>query len=89
MRTRTSGSPDCVVNDRYKNDTTGKLVETALPSCVENPTMKPCWSLVDDAKCAGAKLLSVDRGGAMPPNNLNNDVACALCTGAPGETGCP
>jgi hypothetical protein len=89
VRNRASGSPDCVVNDRYKNDQ-GKVIETPLPSCAENGGATPCWQLANDAKCAaGAKLLTVNRNPGDPvPNNLNTDVACALCTGAPGETGC-
>jgi hypothetical protein len=84
VRLRASGGPDCVVSDRYKNDQ-NKTIETPLASCAENGNTAPCWSLDNDPKCAGSKILNVNRGGAALPNNLNTDVSCALCTGAAGE----
>jgi len=78
---------DCRVADRAPNSQ-GVLVETPVPSCAENGNMPPCWSLDDSANCAGSKLLAVNRGGMMPPSDLNTRVECAICIPGTADPRC-
>jgi len=92
IRKRPSGTYDCAVNDRSKSNG-GTMMETALAACDDNGNTPPCWTLQDDpADCLGdgAKRLIVNRGSGPPPNSLNTDVSCSLCTPGVGpmDPGC-
>jgi hypothetical protein len=89
VRNNAAGNPDCVVNDRYTDATTGKVIQTPLQACAVNGNVPPCWSLdVDATKCPGTHVLDVTRDGSALPNSLNTDVSCALCTPGVAQSGC-
>jgi hypothetical protein len=77
---------NCQVNDRFYDDQ-GKIVEIPLEACSVNPT-PPCWKLGTDPMCNG-QTVTVDRGGAMLPNDLNTAVACSVCIPGVMTAGCP
>lgn len=85
--------PDCSVLDRLP-DGSGKAVETPIPSCEANGNVKPCWSLVKDAKnCVAPEnpyVMQVTRDGEAAPGT-DLVVKCQKCvTGnRAGGLGCP
>jgi hypothetical protein len=62
--------------------------QSALQACAVDAT-PPCWSLVDDAKCPGAKKLQVTRAGAGLPDDLHTTISCSLCIPGVVHPGCP
>ncbi len=79
--------PICQVTDVY-TDAQKQQHQTVLQACAVDPT-PPCWSLVDDAKCPGAKRLNVARGGAALADGLETDISCSLCIPGVTRPGCP
>ena len=81
--------PECQVTDRYINDQ-NVTVQTPVAACADNGNTPPCWAVVDDPEnCGGDKTLNVNRGTAMPPNDLSTDVSCVLCAPGVAQPGCP
>jgi hypothetical protein len=78
--------PECQVTDIY---TDGQQHEhqTALQACAVDPR-PPCWSLVDDAKCPGAKRLEVTRAGGSVRDDLHTTISCSLCIPGVARPGC-
>jgi hypothetical protein len=79
--------PECQVMDIY-TDGQQREHQTALQACAVDPT-PPCWSLVDDPKCPGAKRLKVTRAGGSLPDDLHTTISCSLCIPGVARPGCP
>ncbi len=79
--------PECQVIDVY-TDAQKQQHQTALQACAVNAT-PPCWTLVDDAKCPGAKKLDVTRDGGALPDGLSTSISCSLCIAGVARPGCP
>jgi hypothetical protein len=79
--------PICQVMDVY-TDAQKQLHQTVLQACAVNPA-PPCWALVDDQKCPGAKKLDVTRAGGTLPDGLETNVSCSLCIPGVARPGCP
>ncbi len=79
--------PECQVMDVY-TDAQKQQHQTALQACAVDATA-PCWSLVDDAKCPGAKKLEVTRAGGALPDTLHTTISCSLCIAGVARPGCP
>jgi len=79
--------PECQVTDVFTDEQRHEH-QTALQACAVNAT-PPCWSLVDDAKCAGAKRLDVTRAGGSLPDDLHTTISCSLCIPGVARPGCP
>jgi hypothetical protein len=79
--------PQCQVSDSYLDDQK-HVIETAIHACATNAT-PPCWSLVDDAQCPGAKVLQVTRGPGSLPDGLQTSISCAKCVDGVARAGCP
>ena len=78
--------PECQVTDVYTDDQRHEH-QTALQACAVNPA-PPCWSLVDDPKCPGAKLLKVTRGSGSLLDGLRTTISCSLCVPGVARPGC-
>jgi hypothetical protein len=79
--------PECQVMD-VSTDAHQHEHQTTLQACAVDPT-PPCWSLVDDAKCPGAKRLDVTRAGGSLPDDLHTTISCSLCIPGVARPGCP
>ncbi len=79
--------PECQVMDIY-TDAQQHEHQTALQACAVNAT-PPCWTLIDDAKCPGAKKLDVTRAGGSVPDDLHTSISCSLCIAGVARPGCP
>jgi hypothetical protein len=94
--------PDCTVTELAPNmNDPLHPIPTVIPYC-DNPntpansTNTPCWALTVPMNTGGGnqcngKVVDIENGGTMPPNNTKSDVNCSLCV--PGFTdatrGCP
>jgi hypothetical protein len=79
--------PICQVMDIY-TDAQEQQHQTVLQACAVNPA-PPCWGLVDDQKCPGAKRLNVTRDGGPLPDDLVTNISCSLCIAGVTRPGCP
>ncbi|HUL98523.1 MAG TPA: hypothetical protein VLU24_03645 [Mycobacterium sp.] len=79
--------PICQVTDFY-TDAQKKQQQSVLQACAVNPA-PPCWSLVDDMSCPGAKKLNVTRDGGVLPDTLETRISCSLCIPGVARPGCP
>ena len=79
--------PECQVTDIYTDDQKHEH-QSALQACAVNAT-PPCWSLVDDVQCAGAKKLNVTRAAGTLPDGLHTTISCSLCIPGVARPGCP
>jgi hypothetical protein len=79
--------PECQVTDVYTDDQQHEH-QAALQACAVDAT-PPCWSLIDDAKCPGAKRLQVTRAGGSLPDDLHTTISCSLCIPGVARPGCP
>jgi hypothetical protein len=79
--------PECQVMDIY-TDAQKHEHQTALQACAVD-AKPPCWTLVNDGKCPGAKMLDVTRDGAALPDDLHTSISCSLCIPGVARPGCP
>jgi hypothetical protein len=79
---------DCTVTDLVP-DGKGGTTMTLVPACADNGNTAPCWTLdpgnpaappAGNGCPATEHVLNVNRGGAMPPDNLRDEVDCSICT---------
>jgi hypothetical protein len=78
--------PDCTVVD-HTAGATGTLMDTNLPSCVDNGNQAPCWSLAPGTagQCAGQQIMKFTRPAGPAPTDLSSTVECSIApTCAPG-----
>lgn len=69
---------DCQVIDRLPIQ--GGYQDTPLPQCSNGPA--PCWKLDADMSCAGGYKVTVDRGGKMAAQGLEQAIKCQTCAKA-------
>jgi hypothetical protein len=79
--------PDCTIID-HTYDSGGMLIDTPLPSCVDNGNVAPCWTLTDDASCPNGKLLGFNPTPGIPATGVNSSVQCRVCSD-PADPRCP
>jgi len=78
--------PDCSVVDHATN-AQGVVINTVLPSCVDNGSQPPCWNLAPGtgAQCPGQQIMQIMRPPNQPaPTELNTSVECSIAACAQG-----
>jgi hypothetical protein len=79
--------PDCTITD-HAPASDGTVVDTPLPSCLDDGGVAPCWTLAPDPACVTGALLSFEAPPGAPAVGLDASVECRVCADA-ADPRCP